>query len=173
MYQVYIYLPCYCYLQYRCWWWLLIWGISAFRSIWSKKKLSQTKSKDPRSFCWATGLPLGLFILFTLRHCLFLFNASLVSFTSLLSIYQTFVRRICSVQCFFFLCQKPRIIILEGTSWDCLHQGNLQRINQDHSSFKYFVNRDFTISLGNLCQCLTTLTWKQVFACVRMEFPVF
>lgn len=57
--------------------------------------MSQAKSKSPRSFCWATVLLLGSFTLSTLLHCYF-FNASLVSFTRLLSFYQTSRKRICS-----------------------------------------------------------------------------
>lgn len=81
--QVYMYLLSYFCLQYCCWWWLLIWGISAFRSRRSKKKLSQAKPKAQRSLCWAAVLPLGSFTLFTLPHCLFFF------FNALCFLHQT------------------------------------------------------------------------------------
>lgn len=119
IYQVYMYLLSYFCLQYCCWWWLLIWGISAFRSRRSKKKLSQARPKARRSLCWAALFPLGSFTLFTLPHCLvcFFFLMLSVSFTRLLSIYQTSVRRICSVQWLFCaISQNHRIITWEGTS---------------------------------------------------------
>ena len=71
---------------------------------------------------------------------------------------------------------------LEGTSWYHLvqppaqaEQGHLEQVSHNHvqSGFENLQGQTWQTSLGNLCQCLTTLTVKKHFHVFRWNFLVF
>jgi len=65
---------------------------------------------------------------------------------------------------------------LEGTSGasSCptalLEQSQLELAAQDHRLLNISTGEDFTMSLGNLCQCFATLIEKGFFACLLVCF---
>lgn len=120
--------------------------------------MSQAKWKSPRSFFWAKVLLLGSFTLSTLLHCYFFLM--LLLFLSPDSV--PFIRLLWEeyVHSFVFYFTESQNHYVKKDLLRFFILGHPQWVSQNRSSFKYFIIKDFIVSLGNLCHCSTTLIWK-------------